>query len=56
VNQLALQWICSVCEKDILNVSNDVEKEQNLVELYCGNGNHTVALAKYFEKYVSDCF
>jgi len=41
VNAKALDWICSTLEQ----ISKSTEC--TLLELYCGNGNHTIALAKY---------
>lgn len=45
VNTKALDWICDTLQK--------IGKEFNLLELYCGNGNHTIALSKYFKNIVA---
>jgi tRNA (uracil-5-)-methyltransferase len=49
VNAKALSWICNVMSEinTILSL-RDIESSlssMNMLELYCGNGNHTVALA-----------
>jgi len=41
-----LDWLCSVV------AAIDGAKEASFLELYCGNGNHTVALAPYFKEVV----
>ncbi len=41
VNMKALDWICFSVKKEILG-NDDVF---DLLEMYCGNGNHTVALS-----------
>jgi tRNA (uracil-5-)-methyltransferase len=48
VNAKALDWICQTIHRHILNAH-----EVNLLELYCGNGNHTVALASMFHYVVA---
>lgn len=57
VNMKALDWICKVVEQYIcppipINLSNNnaVHSRSDLLEMYCGNGNHTVALSSYFNK------
>jgi tRNA (uracil-5-)-methyltransferase len=48
VNALALDWICSVVKTAISSkqsTSTGSSLDINMLEMYCGNGNHTVALA-----------
>lgn len=56
VNEKALEWICSAVNQSTLELTRDTvccsSSEGNplgpnidLLELYCGNGNHTVAIA-----------
>ena len=62
VNQLALDWICSVIEHATANLANQCNDSGDdssssssngtrgcldVLELYCGNGNHTVAIAAF---------
>lgn len=42
-----LDWLCSVC-RDITAAAPP--QSMDLLELYCGNGNHTVALAPFFRR------
>ena len=44
VNQLMLEWTCAIAKSAL---SND------LLELYCGNGNFSLALAPYFRQVVA---
>lgn len=48
VNELALTWICNTISTSIYNC-----EEYNLLELYCGNCNHTCALSKYVKHTVA---
>lgn len=41
VNMKALDWICYSVKEEILKH----DQVQDLLEMYCGNGNHTVALS-----------
>lgn len=41
VNMKALDWICHSVKETISNDCHSVD----LLEMYCGNGNHTVALS-----------
>ena len=43
VNEKVLDWLTA----QITSISS-ATANRNLLELYCGNGNHTMALAKYF--------
>jgi tRNA (uracil-5-)-methyltransferase len=57
VNQRALQWLCEVAQQAAVPAGSDVDSSEadgdtnatktkiDLLEMYCGNGNHTVALA-----------
>lgn len=55
VNEKALDWICSVVNQSTIELSSDTVSlsggkyplgpNVDLLELYCGNGNHTVAIA-----------
>eukprot|EP00668_Euglena_longa_P030147 GGOE01037566.1.p1 GENE.GGOE01037566.1~~GGOE01037566.1.p1 ORF type:complete len:773 (-),score=182.55 GGOE01037566.1:14-2332(-) len=47
VNTKALGWMCSVVRDEVRPTPQDA-----LLELYCGNGNHTCALAGLFERVV----
>ena len=44
VNKSSLEWLCSTV-KGIVNSYQG--KEVDLLELYCGGANHTVALSAY---------
>lgn len=48
VNAKALDWMCLKIKEYLPNSS-----ELDLLELYCGNGNHTVALAYLFRHIVA---
>lgn len=59
VNQRALDWLCSIAQEitgigkfgasAVDSSNNNGKTEQfDLLEMYCGNGNHTVALARKF--------
>lgn len=43
VNARALDWMCSVINEEIAS-----EHRGDLLEMFCGNGNHSVALAQCF--------
>lgn len=45
VNAKALTWICQTIENMICNISSPVY----LLEMFCGNGNHTMALASILD-------
>jgi tRNA (Uracil-5-)-methyltransferase len=57
VNEKALNWICSAVTQSTIELSSDsvcslsggkgdpLGPNIDLLELYCGNGNHTVAIA-----------
>lgn len=59
VNEEALDWICAAVNQSIMELSSDTvctssgengsplgpRNNIDLLELYCGNGNHTVAIA-----------
>ena len=57
VNEKALDWICSAVNQSTIELSSDKVGSSSggkgdplgpildLLELYCGNGNHTVAIA-----------
>jgi tRNA (uracil-5-)-methyltransferase len=48
----SVAWLCG-CLKDI-STSNKVKgKQTDLLELYCGNGNHTVALSQFTNRVVA---
>lgn len=44
VNQLMLEWTCAIAKQHLNN---------DLLELYCGNGNFSLALAPYFRQVVA---
>lgn len=53
VNQRALDWLCGIAQEitGIGKVANTAvtgasDEQFDLLEMYCGNGNHTVALAR----------
>lgn len=46
-----LQWLCSVCRTITQAWDADRDGPIDLLELYCGNGNHTVALAPFFRRW-----
>jgi tRNA (uracil-5-)-methyltransferase len=48
VNQLCLQWLCSVGQE--LQGLAGGGGSSDLLELYCGAGNHTMALAHFFPR------
>lgn len=48
VNELALTWICNTISTSINNC-----EQYNLLELYCGNCNHSCALSKYVKHCVA---
>jgi len=52
VNQRALDWICGIALR-IKSSMTDPSLQNNLLELYCGNGNHTCALARFFHEIVA---
>lgn len=43
VNKLVLDWLSSVVAQAGFSSAHS-----NLLEIYCGSGNHTVALAPFF--------
>lgn len=45
VNMKALDWLCKVVQESILPHLDNLSAGSDLLEMYCGNGNHTVALA-----------
>ncbi len=45
VNMKALDWLCKVVKESILPHLDNLSTGLDLLEMYCGNGNHTVALA-----------
>lgn len=57
VNEKALDWICAAVNQSTKELSSDsvcrltggkgdaLGPNSDLLELYCGNGNHTVAIA-----------
>lgn len=57
VNEKALDWICAAVNQSTIELSSDsacslsdgkgdpLGPNIDLLELYCGNGNHTVAIA-----------
>lgn len=45
VNTRALNWMCSVINEEI-----PIQHRGDLLEMFCGNGNHSVALAQHFPK------
>lgn len=49
VNEKALDWICGVVRLAASSRSNGMD----LLELYCGNGNHTVAIAAFARRIVA---
>ena len=48
INERCLDWLCRVSEETISPFFTPAEN--HLLELYCGCGNHTVALAHYYNK------
>jgi tRNA (uracil-5-)-methyltransferase len=50
VNQGALDWICSAVQ---LATSSSSGGAQDFLELYCGNGNHTCAIAAFARRVVA---
>jgi len=46
VNVCVLNWLCKISKKIC---SGEEGARASLLELYCGSGNHTVALSPYFE-------
>jgi len=50
VSRQALDWLCETV-KDIRHCSG--QDDLSLLELYCGNGNHTVALSPLLKKVVA---
>lgn len=58
VNKMALEWISNATKEAIENINNkgnDLSHHINidLLEMYCGNGNHTVALAGIVDRIVA---
>jgi len=55
VNMKALDWICMVVKEEIMLKQGQGHSSSmhDLLEMYCGNGNHTVALAG--KKYNKHC-
>jgi len=50
VNIMALDWLCEIASKiSRAEQSSNNSTKPTLLELYCGNGNHTCALAPVFE-------
>lgn len=45
VNMKALDWLCHIVKEFILPQTQQSAIGPDLLEMYCGNGNHTVALA-----------
>uniref|UniRef100_A0A7S0ZGV7 Methyltransferase domain-containing protein n=1 Tax=Timspurckia oligopyrenoides TaxID=708627 RepID=A0A7S0ZGV7_9RHOD len=50
MNENTLQWLRSVVKMKICPSENGLNE---LIELYCGNGNHTVALSDLFERVIA---
>lgn len=50
INEKCLDWLCDVLKSVEFNSDS---KECNLLELYCGSGNHTMALAAEFNHIVA---
>mmetsp|Transcript_151778 Transcript_151778/g.467885 ORF Transcript_151778/g.467885 Transcript_151778/m.467885 type:complete len:352 (+) Transcript_151778:245-1300(+) len=48
INQDCLGWLCETMQR--LDAAYGVCKSSDLLELYCGNGNHTCALAGHFRR------
>ena len=46
VNRLSLEWLCDVVKKNI-------SSQGDLLELYCGNANHTCALSPFVRRIVA---
>lgn len=46
VNRSSLEWLCDVVKKNISSLGD-------LLELYCGNGNHTCALSLFVRRIVA---
>jgi len=54
INEKCLDWLCDVVSKDILcGYTESENNECNLLELFCGSGNHTMALASYFHSIIA---
>jgi len=52
VNKSSLDWLCASMQAIV--ASRQAEQAGlDLLELYCGNGNHTVALAAFADSVVS---
>lgn len=49
INRQALEWMSSAIEGEI-GTSRSPEHQVDLLEMFCGNGNHTVALAPLFRQ------
>lgn len=56
VNMKALDWICMVVKEEIFLKQSRNNELLDLLEMYCGNGNHTVALAGIVLFVVSSSF
>ena len=60
INEKCLDWLCDVVKRDIvIGSSSSSERssmrkpQMNLLELYCGSGNHTMALSSCFHQIVA---
>jgi tRNA (uracil-5-)-methyltransferase len=51
VNAQALHWICEIVGDVAKRVQTDLSDHVDFLELYCGNGNHTVALSGKWEQF-----
>lgn len=49
INRQALEWMSSAIEGEI-GATQSPEHQVDLLEMFCGNGNHTVALAPLFRQ------
>eukprot|EP01038_Epipyxis_sp_PR26KG_P004519 gene4519-6384_t len=52
VNVTVLNWLCSIISEEFKH-KNFTASNDDLLELYCGNGNHTVALSAYFRNIIA---
>ena len=61
VNVSVLNWLCRHINhiqhlrqtQTETEIKTDSDISQDLLELYCGNGNHTMALSRYFRRVLS---